>query len=450
MEIKYKAYNLLNYRSIPQINKLTKEQLFDIEAVGKVLPFKTNNYVVNHLINWDNIEDDPVFTMNFPQHNMLEPKFYHAIADAVRNNESSKTINLISNNIRKELNPHPAGQIEHNVPELYGERLTGIQHKYNETVLFFPTQGQTCHAYCTFCFRWPQFTGMTELKFAMKQADLLIDYLKTNKDITDVLITGGDPMTMSAGHLSRYINALLDADIPNLKTIRIGTKSLTFWPHRFTTDKDADEIIRLFDRVTRAGKHLAIMAHFNHPVELSTDTVKAAIKRILNTGAQIRTQSPLINHINADSHIWEKMWKEQVKLGLIPYYMFIARNTGAQRYFAVPLNKAWHIFRDAYRKVSGICRTVRGPSMSADPGKIRISGVAEIRGEKVFVLNFLQGRNDNWVGRPFFAKYNENAIWFDDLVPAFHEKEFFFSKEFKRMVLDDMYISDNSRAFISE
>ena len=97
------------------------------------------------------------------------------------------------------------------------------------------------------------------------------------------------------------------------------------------------------------------------------------------------------------------MWKQQVDLGMIPYYMFIARNTGAQSYFGVTLEESWRIFKDAYSQVSGICRTVRGPSMSAAPGKIQILGVTEVKGEKVFALNFLQGRAPAWVGHPFFA-----------------------------------------------
>ena len=109
--------------------------------------------------------------------------------------------------------------------------------------------------------------------------------------------------------------------------------------------------------------------------------------------------------------------------------MFMARNTGAQHYFGVPLIPAWQIFRDAYRQVSGICRTVRGPTMSAYPGKIQILGKATIQGSKVIVLRFLQGRDPDWVNRPFFAEYNEEALWLDDLKPAFGEPKFFFEKD---------------------
>jgi L-lysine 2,3-aminomutase len=124
------------------------------------------------------------------------------------------------------------------------------------------------------------------------------------------------------------------------------------------------------------------------------------------------------------------MWKRQVELGCVPYYFFMARDTGAKEYFAVSLEDAWEIFRTAYQQVSGLARTVRGPSMSAGPGKIHMLGVTEINGEPVYMLRFLQGRNADWVHRPFFAKYDPKATWIDELEPAFGEKQFFFEKEY--------------------
>ncbi len=106
--------------------------------------------------------------------------------------------------------------------------------------------------------------------------------------------------------------------------------------------------------------------------------------------------------------------------------MFIARDTGAHHYFSIPLVRAWEIFRSAYQNVSGLCRTVRGPTMSTNPGKIQVLGVTEIRGEKVFELRFLQGRDPGWVHMPFFAGYDESATWLNELKPAFGEKRFFF------------------------
>ena len=152
------------------------------------------------------------------------------------------------------------------------------------------------------------------------------------------------------------------------------------------------------------------------------------MKRILNTGAVVRCQAPLVRHVNDDPAIWVKMWKAQVKLGTIPYYMFVARNTGAKEYFKISLTRAFNIFTEAYRQVSGLCRTVRGPSMSANPGKVMIEGITEINGEKLFALKFIQARKTDWTNQIFFARYDEKACWFNDLKPAFGEEKFFFNQ----------------------
>ena len=424
-----KSYTLSNFRNLPQISKLSEQTQFEMEVVGNVLPFKTNNYVVEQLIDWNNIPNDPMYVLTFPQKGMLKPKHFEKMEATLKKGADKKEIAEVANEIRLQLNPHPAGQLELNVPQLKdGTKLYGMQHKYNETCLFFPSQSQTCHAYCSFCFRWPQFVGMDDMKFAMREGEQLVQYLKEHPEISDVLFTGGDPMIMKAKMFSAYVDALLESDLPNLRTIRIGTKALAYWPYKFLTDEDADLMLETFQKVANKGLHLAIMSHFNHVVELSTGSVKAAIKRVRATGAQIRTQSPLLTHINDDANMWAEMWRQQVQLGCIPYYMFVVRDTGAQHYFGVSLVKAYEIFRNAYMQVSGLGRTVRGPSMSATPGKVLVDGTPTINGKKVISLRFLQGRNPDWVQKPFYAEYDENAIWLDDLKPAFEDK-FFFEDE---------------------
>jgi KamA family protein len=332
-----------------------------------------------------------------------------------------------------EMNPHPAGQLEMNMPVLNGKKLEGVQHKYKETVLFFPSQGQTCHAYCTFCFRWPQFSGLEGMKISANQSDEFVNYLKQQKEVTNVLFTGGDPLVMKTSVLARYIEKLLEPGFEHIHTIRIGSKALAYWPYRFLTDSDSEELLGLFRKVASAGKQLTLMAHFNHPVELSTKAVKHAIRVIRAAGVEIRTQSPVLKNINDSAKIWAKMWRTQVSLGCSPYYMFMARDTGAKQYFDVSIDKAYEIFREAYSKVSGVARTARGPVMSAAPGKVHIVGVSEAAGQKVFVLQFIQARKTDWVKRPFFAKFDPDASWLSDLQPAFEDEKFFWQEEFEAM-----------------
>ncbi len=427
--MKYKPFTRKNYHSIEQFKHLDKTTISDMDVVARVLPFKTNNYVVDELIDWDNYQNDPLYTMTFPQKKLIANRHFDRVSSLLKASADNSVINQAVEKIRLGLNPHPAGQLECNIPELDGNRVDGVQHKYRETMLVFPAQGQTCHAYCTFCFRWPQFTGMSDHKIALKQAEISAEYLRRHPDITDVLFSGGDPMVMNAGRLEIYIDALLTSGFSNLKTIRIGTKSLSFWPYRYLTDNDSEKILELFSKVTDSGIHLSIMAHINHHREMSTGAFREAVKRIRRTGAVIRSQSPLLNHVNNSPAVWEKMWVDQVNLGIIPYYMFVPRNTGSHRFFSIPLVKAYDIYRKAFSQVSGLARTVRGPSMSALHGKIKIDGIPEINQKKYISMSFIQGRSSDWVKKPFFAEYNENACWIDELKPAFGDKTFFFKEE---------------------
>lgn len=426
---KLKLFGIKDIYQVPQLDKLSKDQKEGLLVVSHILPFRTNNYVVEELIDWENIPGDPIYQLNFLQKEMLSEEHYSLIKKNIDAKVEQSKLNSTISKIRHELNPHPAGQLTSNVPLYEGDPVSGIQHKYKETCLIFPSQGQTCHAYCTFCFRWPQFIGNNDLKFATDESNRFQEYIKNHKELTNVLITGGDPMIMTSSRLEKYLLPFIKPGFEHIHTIRIGTKALGYWPYRFVTDQDSDEILRLFEKVVKSGKSLAIMAHFNHWVELSTPVVKEAIRRIRSTGATIRSQSPLIKHINDDSTIWARMWKEQVRLGIIPYYMFIERDTGPHEYFSIPIYKAFEIFRNAYTKVSGLARTVRGPSMSATPGKVVVDGITEINGEKLFLLNFIQGRNPSWVKKPFFAKYSETATWLNQLQPGFGEKRFFYEDE---------------------
>lgn len=427
---KFRVFQRRDLDSLPRLAALPASERQMMKVVSAVLPFRVNEYVMEELIDWDRVPDDPMYRLTFPHRDMLSAADYRTMERLVSEGAPNTAIEAAAREIQRRLNPHPAGQVEYNVPLLDGLPVAGIQHKYRETVLFFPTQGQTCHAYCTYCFRWPQFVGLDDLKFASKEVDDLVRYVRANPDVTSILITGGDPLVMRTNVLRRYIEPLLD--LPQLASIRLGTKALAYWPHRFVEDTDADDLLRLFERVVKAGKNLAFMAHYSHPVELSTPVASKALERVLATGATVRCQAPLIRHVNDKPEVWETMWRREVRLGAIPYYMFVERDTGARHYFEVPLATAYEIFREAYSHVSGLARTVRGPSMSAMPGKVVVDGVPEIYGIKVFALRFLQARDPSWVGKPFFARFDPYATWFDKLRPAFGDSEFFFEAGMER------------------
>ncbi|MFG2085062.1 MULTISPECIES: KamA family radical SAM protein [unclassified Spirillospora] len=417
---KFRAFTAKHLDELTARAGLSPAQRLATRAVATVLPFRTNAYVIEELIDWSAAPDDPIYRLVFPQEDMLPPEDVAHLAGLLSREAPKAEIEAAAHKVRMKLNPHPAGQMELNIPSFGDGKIPGMQHKYDETVLYFPKQGQTCHAYCTYCFRWAQFVGEADLKMAGDDVTALRDYLVAHPEVTSVLFTGGDAMIMGETVLRRYVEPLLELD--QLESIRIGTKSLAYWPQKFVTDPDADDMLRLFEQVVESGKNLAFMAHFTHPRELEPLMVTEACRRIRDTGAIIRTQAPLIRTINDRAADWESMWRTQTRMGLIPYYMFVERDTGPQDYFAVPLAEAYGIFRDAYKNVSGLARTVRGPSMSATPGKVCVDGVVDLAGEKAFALHLIQCRDAELVGKPFYAKYDPNAVWLDDLKPAFADR----------------------------
>ncbi len=389
--------------------RLSEEELDDLQFLTKIFPFKTSRYILEELIDWQNRDSDPIYRLVFPRPEMLGKHHWRQLKNAKSFADEKEVIQKI----QFELNPNPNGQ-KLNIPVIGDRQFGGLQHKYKETVLFFPAQGQTCHSYCSYCFRWAQFVNLNEHKFKTKDHKDLFDYLSLKKDVTDVLITGGDPMWMDNEQLFSYLDVILSPELHHIKNIRIGSKSLSFYPQRYL-GIDGDILLDKFERIIQRGKNITLMAHFSHPRELETSKVALAVKRLREAGLVIRTQAPLIKGINNSSEIWKDMWEKQVNMGMVPYYMFIERDTGAHQYFSVPLYKAYKIFTNAYNQVSGLVKTVRGPSMSAWPGKILINGVIEQDGEKKFVLSFLQARDTDLINKPFFAEFDKDAVWLSDL-----------------------------------
>ncbi|MCK9899585.1 lysine 2,3-aminomutase [Parafrankia colletiae] len=384
-----------------------------VRLVSKVLPFRVNDYVLANLVDWDRVPDDPMFQLFFPQRGMLTETDEKLLRSVYHEGASPAEIKAAVADIHARMNPHPSGQMQLNVPSQDGEDLPGMQHKYRETVLYFPGSGQTCHAYCTYCFRWAQFVGDADLRFAAPGPDRLVAYLAHHPEVSDVLVTGGDPMIMSTERMRAHLEPILAVE--SVRTIRIGTKSVAYWPQRFVSDADADDLLRLIEQVVASGRTMAIMAHYSHPVELSTEIAQRALSRIRATGAVVYCQAPLVAHVNDDAQVWARLWRAELAAGAVPYYMFVARDTGPHEYFKVPLARMAEIFRAGYQTLPGLARTVRGPVLSTRPGKVVVDGVEETPQGRFLQLRFLQARDVSIVGRPFRARYSDTAAWLDEL-----------------------------------
>ena len=113
---KFQALTRRNLDSISQYGNVTGDDLFAMKVVSAVLPFRTNRYVIEHLIDWDRVPDDPVYKLVFPQRGMLGDGDFRRIADLMVRDATPQEIERAAADIRANLNPHPAGQRELNIP----------------------------------------------------------------------------------------------------------------------------------------------------------------------------------------------------------------------------------------------------------------------------------------------------------------------------------------------
>ncbi len=387
------------------VRDLPEDVLGQLHAIVSVLPFKVNGYVIENLIDWDHFRDDPIYQLTFPQAGMLSAEEQRYLLDNPGHAQAAgdQTLDVLGGD--------PGGQMEKNVPVFNGEPLTGLQHKYADTVLVFPSTGQTCHSYCAYCFRWPQFLPKLGLRHSIRDVRPAVEYVRSMPDVTDLLFTGGDAMIMTTDRLRQWVDPFLES-CRQVRNIRFGTKAISYWPYKFTEDTSMIDYIA---EIIATGRSVNFMAHISHPKEMSTDVFAEAVARIRGAGAIIRSQAPLTKNINDDPRVWAEMWEQQVLLGIMPYYMFVARPTGNHAYFSVPLARCLEIYQEAVSLVSGLSRTARGPVMSCDDGKMMIEGTTIVGGEKYFVMRFLQARDPQDLGALRFYKYDPEAMWVDDL-----------------------------------
>ena len=211
---KYKAYTRKDIDKIPELQTLEHHDIVATKAVSAVLPFRVNRYVIEELIQWEDVPNDPIYQLTFPQRGMLDRKDLSRMVELVWRNASPKRLNLRLERSRPDSIPTRRTDGVQRTPYGGGTPCRhAAQVSGNGSLL--PEPSQTCHAYCTYCFRWPQFVGIDELKFASKEGEKLVTYLRQHPEVNSVLFTGGDPLIMKTAVLRRYLEPLL---APNSNT----------------------------------------------------------------------------------------------------------------------------------------------------------------------------------------------------------------------------------------
>ncbi len=281
--------------------------------------------------------------------------------------------------------------------------MRGVQHKYTDTVLLLCNE--VCGAYCRYCFRKRLF--MDDNDEVAKDVSQGLDYIANHPEVTNVLLTGGDPLLMSTRRLVEIFEAL--REFKHVRIIRIGSKMPAFDPWRVLNDKDLQAAFR---KHSTPERRIYLMAHFDHPREL-TEPAIAGIDACIRNGVICVNQCPLIKGVNDDAATLAELYAALSYIGCPAYYLFQGRPTAGNEPYEVPIVRGWRIFQEALRRGSGLAKRARF-CMSHETGKVEILAVDDAH----IYLRYHQAKDAANLGRFFIRRRNDEAYWLDQLEPV--------------------------------
>ena len=278
--------------------------------------------------------------------------------------------------------------------------VPGLQHKYPQTGLLLVTD--RCASYCRYCFR-KRIVGNDSDEIAPDYAQVA-EYIGRHPEMTNVLMSGGDPFVLSTQKLHKILDHLLP--IPHLSSLRFGTKTVAFAPKRF----EDPALPELFQRIVDAGKTPVIVAHFDHVGEISAESERN-IRKMRAAGVQFLNQSVLLAKVNDDPDILAATFAKCHEIGVRPYYLFQGRPVKAASHFQVPLRHGIEVARGINQRLSGIQKTFKY-IMSHYTGKIEI---LDLGTDNRVYMRYHQNKHPERIGKIFSRPYVEGACWLDDM-----------------------------------
>ncbi len=354
---------------VEDLERLTEEERGGIQMVADVYPLRVSEYYAS-LIDWED-PLDPLRRIVIPDPGELEPW-----GRMDPSSESSFTV------------------------------APGLQHKYRETALLLVSDA--CGGQCRFCFRKRIFIG--ERRESVRDLPHALEYIRRHTEITNVLLTGGDPLMLDTDRLESIVRRI--REIEHVHIIRIGSKLPAYDPGRILDDP---RLLEMFERHSTAEKRIYVMSHFNHPRELS-DAALEALALLQKSGAIVTNQTPLLRGINDDPDVLAALFKRLSFIGVPPYYVFQCRPAVGNRIFCVPLEEGYTIFERARMSCSGLAKRARFV-MSHASGKIEVVGVT---GGYTF-MKYHQAADPDNLGRFMVFRANPAAYWFDDYLNPVHD-----------------------------
>lgn len=278
-------------------------------------------------------------------------------------------------------------------------RLPGLQHKYDQTGLLLLTD--VCGGICRFCFRKRLFLGCE--RETMKDVSAGLEYIRSHPEITNVLLTGGDPFTLETRRLESILKEL--REIEHVNIIRIGSKMLAYNPYRFINDPD---LVDVLSRYSTLERRIYLMAHFNHPREMTEITMQA-IEQLHKAGIVVVNQTPVLNEVNSDPDTFMHLFRKLSFAGVSPYYVFQCRPSLGNRFFQTPVELSYDIIQQACHACSGLAKRARFV-MSHATGKIEVVG----KTTNHVVMRYHQAADSANIGKTMIFRSNPMAHWFDD------------------------------------
>jgi KamA family protein len=264
---------------------------------------------------------------------------------------------------------------------------------------------EVCGAYCRYCFRKRLF--MDDNDEASIDVSGGLAHIRSDPKVTNVLLTGGDPLIMSTRRILEVIGAL--REIPHVQIIRIGTKMPAFNPWRILDDP---ELVEGLSGYSTPEKRVYVMAHFDHPRELTEPAVKG-MDVLIRAGVICVNQNPLLRGINDDPDVLAELYRRLSFIGVPPYYLFQGRPTAGNEPYEVPIVEGYHIFEAAKKQISGLAKRARF-AMSHETGKIEIVGVDDHH----IYLRYHRAKKPADEGRFMIYHRNDSAYWLDQLEPV--------------------------------
>ncbi|MGD2135902.1 MAG: KamA family radical SAM protein [Gemmatimonadales bacterium] len=348
---------------LSKLDGLSAEEKRRLEPVAQRYVFRLNEYY-HDLIDWDDPDD--------PLRHLVVPR-------------------------EAELNDW--GELDASHEASYTP-VRGCQHKYTDTALLLVNE--VCGAYCRYCFRKRLF--MNDNDDATLNYEPGLDYIAEHEEITNVLLTGGDPLIMSTRRLEQIISDV--AAVPHVSIVRIGSKMVAFNPYRVLDDSSLLEMIRRF---VESGTQIYLMNHFDHPREL-TKEAREALRLLKDAGAETVNQCPIVRGVNDDPRTFASLFRELSFIGCPQYYVFQGRPTAGNEPYEVPMLEGLEIFQQANRHVSGLAKRARF-AMSHKTGKIEIVGADD----EFLYLRYHRAHKKEDFGKMVVALRDDEAYWLDQL-----------------------------------